>query len=66
MSDWPWVIAAYSLTWVLLGIYTLRIGRRLARARAEWNREAILPGAEASGRTGSERRTDATSNEAEA
>ncbi|GEM_PF-557939 len=39
MSDWPWVIASYALTWIVLGVYALQIHRRLARARAEYETE---------------------------
>jgi len=39
MSDWPWVVASYALTWIVLGIYALQIQRRLARARHEFETE---------------------------
>lgn len=39
MSDWPWVGAAYTLTWLVLGVYALVANRRLARARAELENE---------------------------
>lgn len=35
MSDWPWVIASYALTWIVLGVYALSTRRGLVRARAE-------------------------------
>jgi hypothetical protein len=35
MSDWPWVVASYALTWVVLGVYALRIRGQLTRARVE-------------------------------
>jgi CcmD family protein len=39
-SDWPWVMAAYALTWFVLGSYALRVRRRLTRARAERDAES--------------------------
>lgn len=35
MSDWPWVIASYALTWLVLAAYVVLVHRRLARARSE-------------------------------
>jgi hypothetical protein len=35
MSDWPWVIASYALTWGVLATYALRIRGQLARGKAE-------------------------------
>lgn len=35
MSDWPWVVASYALTWLVLGSYAVMIHRRGARARIE-------------------------------
>jgi hypothetical protein len=35
MSDWPWVVACYGLTWLVLGSYAVMIHRRGARARTE-------------------------------
>lgn len=40
MSDWPWVVAAYALTWVALAIYALRIRGQLARANSELHDES--------------------------
>jgi len=40
MSDWPWVIASYALTWTVLGVYAISIHRRLARARVEFEAES--------------------------
>jgi CcmD family protein len=40
MSDWPWVIASYGLTWLVLGAYALGIRRRLQRAQEEFERES--------------------------
>jgi uncharacterized membrane protein (DUF485 family) len=40
MSDWPWVIASYALTWVVLGVYALRIRGQLAEATAELQAES--------------------------
>lgn len=44
MSDWPWVSASYALTWVVLGVYALRIQRRLVRARTGLEGEADRTG----------------------
>jgi hypothetical protein len=35
MSDWPWVIASYGLTWIVLGGYGLELHRRGVRAAME-------------------------------
>lgn len=34
MADWSWVVAAYALTWTVLGVFAVRTLRGLARARA--------------------------------
>jgi CcmD family protein len=39
LSDWPWVLASFTLTWVVLAVYAVRINRRLARARDELETE---------------------------
>ena len=33
MSEWPYIIAAYSLTWVVLGGFAIYLAVRNARAR---------------------------------
>lgn len=33
MSEWPYVIAAYSTTWLVLGVFALSLVARAARAR---------------------------------
>ncbi|HEX7090023.1 MAG TPA: CcmD family protein [Longimicrobiales bacterium] len=35
MSEWGYVIAAYALTWVVVGGYVLYLRGRTARAREE-------------------------------
>jgi len=40
VSDWPWVIASYGLTWFVLGFYALWILRRLQAAGAELEMES--------------------------
>lgn len=44
MSDWPWVIIAYTLTWLVLGVYALRLRRRLDRARTDLEEETQQTG----------------------
>ncbi len=39
MSDWPWVLASFALTWVVLAVYAVRVNRRLARARKDLTAE---------------------------
>ncbi len=39
MSDWPWVIASYALTWIVLGGYALMILGKLDKAKAELDAE---------------------------
>ena len=48
MSDWPWVLASFALTWVVLAVYAIRINRRLALARDELEAEQTRLEAEAS------------------
>jgi CcmD family protein len=44
MSDWPWVIASYALTWTVLGIYALWTVRNLRQARSELEAETRRAG----------------------
>lgn len=41
MSDWPWVVAAYALTWIVLGGYAWRVLRLLHGARQEFESERL-------------------------
>jgi hypothetical protein len=43
MSDWPWVVASYTLTWLVLGVYALRTLRGLEDARRRLEVEARAP-----------------------
>jgi hypothetical protein len=44
MSDWPWVVASYALTWVVLAIYAFRIRSQLAGAKAELESKSLNSG----------------------
>lgn len=44
MPEWPWVVASYGLTWLVLGAYTLMVRRRLRRARTELEGAAVRRG----------------------
>ena len=33
MSEWSWVIAAYAVTWAVIGGYTIYLARVVHRAR---------------------------------
>jgi CcmD family protein len=44
MSDWPWVIASYALTWTVLGVYALWTVRNLRQARSELEAETRRAG----------------------
>jgi hypothetical protein len=40
MSEWNYIIAAYVLTWVVLGAFALYVRRRVARAESAWRADA--------------------------
>ena len=43
MSEWPYVIAAYGLTWIVLGGYSVYLHVRAARARRALDEERLRP-----------------------
>jgi CcmD family protein len=45
-SNWSFVIAAYTITWIVLFGYLFRLQRALAKKRAEYERETSGGGAQ--------------------
>lgn len=46
-NNWSFVIAAYTITWIVIVSYLFRLQRSLAKRRAEYERESAGKGTQA-------------------